>query len=294
MSVRVLLLGGSGQIGRELRSALAGFADVAAPTHAELDGTRLDEVEAFATALAPAWIVNAAAYTRVDDAERERAAAELLNAALPERLAEVCERTGGRLLHFSTDYVFSGTKTTPYVENDETRPVNWYGATKLAGERRILGITDRALIFRTSWIYARTGQNFFRTMLRLAREREELRVVSDQRGSPTWARAVAEAAAQVVERVERGTLEGAAARGIFHLTASGETSWHEFAIRLLALDPQRAEHRVRRITPIPSTDYVTPAVRPSYSVLDCTLAEERLGIRLPSWERQLEMAWASA
>ncbi|MEP6991222.1 MAG: dTDP-4-dehydrorhamnose reductase [bacterium] len=291
--LRILLLGGTGQIGGALKGTLAPVGDVMAPSRAELDCTRIDRVEAFVRASAPHCVVNAAAYTRVDDAETDREGAELLNAALPASLAACCERIGAGLVHYSTDYVFAGDGQRPYREDDPTAPINWYGSTKRAGEEAVLRSTDRALILRTSWIYGTTGNNFFRTMLRLARERTEIRVVDDQRGAPTWAHAVAEGTAAVISQLGQHSDAWRAAHGIYHMTAGGETTWYHFASRLLELDPARAEQVVETITPIPSALYPTPARRPAYSVLDCMRLEERLGVRLASWERQLEQVWAS-
>ena len=291
--LRILLLGGTGQIGGALKSSLAPFADVIAPPRAELDCARIVQVEAFVKDSAAHCVVNAAGYTRVDDAETDRDRAELLNAALPARLAATCERIGAGLVHYSTDYVFAGDGNRPYREDDPTAPKNWYGSTKRAGEEAVLRSTDRAVIFRTSWIYGTTGSNFFRTMLRLAREQEEVRVVDDQHGAPTWAHAVADGTAAVIAQLGHHSDAWGAAHGIYHMTAAGETTWYQFASRLLELDPGRAEHVVERITPIPSTLYPTPARRPAYSVLDCARLEARFGVRLASWERQLENVWAS-
>ena len=291
--LRILLLGGTGQIGGALKSILADFADVIAPDRRELDCARIDRVERFVQDCAPDCVVNAAAYTRVDDAERERDQAELLNTALPASLAASCERIGAGLVHYSTDYVFAGDGQRPYREDDATAPINWYGATKRAGEEAVLRATDRAVILRTSWIYGKTGSNFFRTMLRLARERAELRVVDDQRGAPAWSHAVAEGTASVIPQLGKRGDAWRTAHGIYHMTAGGETTWYHFASRLLELDPNRSEHVVERITPISSDLYPTAARRPAYSVLDCTRLAEDLGVRLPSWERQLEQAWAS-
>lgn len=291
--LRILLLGGTGQIGGALKGTLANFADVIAPDRAKLDCAHIDRVERFVLDCAPSCVVNAAAYTRVDDAERERDQAELLNAVLPASLAASCERIGAGLVHYSTDYVFAGDGHRPYREDDATAPINWYGATKRAGEEAVLRATDRAVILRASWIYGKTGSNFFRTILRLARERTEVRVVDDQRGAPTWSHAVAEGTASVISQLGQRGDAWRAAHGVYHMAAGGETTWYHFASRLLELDPKRSEHVVERITPIPSALHPTPARRPAYSVLDCTRLAERLGVRLASWERQLEQVWAS-
>ena len=291
--MQVLLLGASGQLGGELRTALTPFADVTAPDRSELDCARVGDVEAFVRALAPDCVVNAAAYTNVNDAERDREQAERLNATLPACLASSCDRIGASLVHFSSDYVFSGDSVRPYREDDATGPVNWYGETKLAGERAILAATDRATILRTGWIYGLTGHNFFRTMLRLAQERTEIRVVNDQCGAPTWSRQVALAAASMVVQLGCDVDAWRRVNGICHISAGGETSWHRFASRLLSLDPARAYHVVQRITAIRSVDGPAAARRPAYSVLDCGRLADRFGIRLPSWEHQLELVWES-
>ena len=291
--LRILLLGGTGQLGSALAGTLAPFADVIAPRRSELDCARIDRVEALVSDCMPNCVVNAAAYTRVDDAETHRDEAALLNADLPASLARSCQGIGAGLVHYSTDYVFAGDAREPYREEHPTAPINWYGATKLAGEEGVLRATDRAVILRTSWIYGRTGSNFFRTMLRVSRERTEVRVVDDQRGTPTWSRAVAEGTAAVISQLARDGAAWRAAHGVYHIAAGGETSWFAFAERLLASDPRRVEQVLERIVPICTDAYPTPARRPSYSVLDCTRIAERFGVRLPSWEQQLEQVWAS-
>jgi dTDP-4-dehydrorhamnose reductase len=203
---------------------------------------------------------------------------------------------GVPFVHYSTDYVFDGTKDAPYQEDDAPNPLGVYGRTKLDGERGVAAANPAHLVFRTSWVYAARGQNFVRTMLRLARERDELRVVADQVGSPTWARSLAAATAQVVGaalRAPEGPAAWVAARsGVYHLTAAGSTSWHGFAEAILTADPARAEQRARRVVPIATTDFPTPARRPANSRLDCSRAEARLGLRIPDWRDQLALALA--
>lgn len=292
--LRILLLGGTGQIGGALKTCLAPLGDVIAPTRSTLDCSRLGDVERFIAHVAPECVVNAAAYTQVDKAENDRVVAQTLNSDLPRTLAVACHRLGVGLVHYSTDYVFGGDGHRPYREDDVTAPANWYGATKLAGEAAILSATDRAVILRTSWIYGRTGSNFFRTMLRLAREREEIRVVDDQVGSPTWSHSVAEGTSAIIGQLGRDTDTWQAAAGVYHMTAGGSTTWHGFATRLLELDPNRNEHAVRRVIGIPTSEYPTPAQRPAYSVLDCSRLAERLGVRLPEWQVQLALAWQAS
>jgi len=291
--LRVLLLGGTGQIGTELRSLLASVADVTAPSREQLDCCRTDKVCEYVTALQPDAVLNAAAFTRVDDAETERAEAAQLNAELPGILASACERIGASLVHFSTDYVFGGNASRPYREDDPTGPVNWYGATKLAGELAALSACERIIVLRTSWVYGRTGRNFFRTVLRLAREREEVRIVDDQCGAPTWAHEIASGTVDVLTTLGADAAEWSNYRGVYHLSAGGMTSWFEFAERILSSDPDRPSHTLRRLTPIRSSEYPTLAARPAYSVLDSSLINDRLGIRLLPWDVQLERLWSS-
>lgn len=290
---KVLLLGGTGQIGSELRTILVTRADLVAPGRTQLDCASTKDVDDAIMSMRPDVVVNTAAYTRVDDAERDRDAALLLNAHLPETLARACERVGARLLHFSTDYVFPGDSLRPYREDDATGPINWYGETKLRGEQAVLAECSRAVILRTSWVYGRTGSNFFRTMLRLARERQQICVVSDQFGSPTWSRAAARAAASVLSRLETDDKAWEELRGVYHAAAGGVASWFEFATRLLSLDPDRGAHLTTELVAIGTADFPTRARRPSYSVLDCSLLAARMGVELPSWSAQLDAVWAS-
>ncbi len=290
-SLRILLLGGSGQIGGALRTTLGPLGDVSAPTRATLDCARLHDVDAFVMALRPDVVVNAAAYTRVDDAEHERAAAERMNGELPATLAAVCARVGANLLHYSTDYVFSGAQRRPYTETDATGPLSWYGVTKLAGDVGALRETDRALVLRTSWVYGHTGTNFVRTITRLAREREELRVVDDQTGSPTWSHAVARGTAALLAQLSTDAAAWRAGHGVWHMSAAGETTRHGFAVRALALDPDAGEHVVRRVTPVATRDYPVAARRPAYSALDCSAIANGFDVRLPHWEEQLAEMW---
>lgn len=286
----IVVTGGGGQIGGRLRVALAPLGRVVAPTRAELDLGDEGAIRALLRRLRPDVVVNAAAYTAVDRAEEERDRAFRINADAPRVLAEEVQRQRGLLVHYSTDYVFDGTKREPYVESDPTAPLSVYGASKRAGEEAVEAVGGRYLVLRTTWIYDGRGQNFLRTMLRLAREREELRVVSDQIGAPTWARAVAEATARVVARCgPDGGGDGLAesSSGIYHLSASGETSWHAFARAILAADPRREEQRCRSVVPIPTREYPTPARRPLYSVLSNERIAGTFGVRLPDWRVQL-------
>ncbi len=290
----VLLTGATGQVGWELLRALAPTARVAAPSSAELNLLHPDGVRAAFRALAPAAVVNAAAYTAVDRAEAEPEAAEAVNATAPGVLAREAARAGALMVHLSTDYVFDGTATSPYAEDAATAPLGVYGRTKLAGERAVAQAGGPHLVFRTSWVYGLRGANFLRTMLRLAREREELRVVDDQRGAPTWSRMVAQGIAAVLAgaRGEAGFAVPPEHWGVHHLAAAGETTWHGFARALLERDPARAEQRCRAVTPISTAEYPTPARRPAYSVLGCERAARAFGVALPDWRAQLDLCLA--
>ncbi len=286
----ILLLGGTGQIGWELRRTLAPLGRVHAPSRTQLDVTDGAALARSIRELRPALIVNAAAYTAVDQAESARDDAFRLNAEAPGVLAAGAAETGAALVHFSTDYVFDGESALPYREDDATGPLNVYGASKLAGERAILGSGAAALIFRTSWVYGLRGKNFFHTIRRLAAERTELRIVDDQAGAPTWSRAIAVATAQVLARCR--TREGfslpPATGGVYHLTAGGETSWHGFAMAVLRLLRERDPRQpAPPVTAVSSGEFPTPARRPHNSVLDNSRLARDFYLGLPHWEEQL-------
>ena len=277
--MRILLTGGNGQVGWELRKTLAPLGEILAPGRTELDlrdAARLREAVRAANADV---IVNAAAYTAVDRAESERDAAFAVNAAAPGVLAEEAKKSGALLVHYSTDYVFDGEKPAPYLEEDAPNPINVYGASKLAGERAIAASGCRHLILRTSWVYGPRGGNFMLTMLRLARERPELRVVDDQVGAPTSSLAIARATAQVLRPGAHGT---------YHLSAAGHTSWCGFARAIL-----KRAGIATPVTAIRTADYPTPAKRPRNSRLDCARLRADFGISLAPWEEQLAETMAA-
>jgi dTDP-4-dehydrorhamnose reductase len=293
--MRVLVTGPAGQVGWECQRSLQALGDIRCIARAECDLVQPGAIRAAVREVAPDVIVNTAAYTAVDRAESEPDLAHAVNAVAPAVLAEEAKRLGASLIHLSTDYVFDGTKRAPYVEDDPCNPLSVYGRTKLQGEQAILSSGAAALILRTSWVYATRGHNFLRTMLRLAREREELRIVDDQWGAPTWARSIADGIATVVARAGRDRASIAASLsergGVFHMTASGRTNWYEFATRLL----QRIaapDRRLRSIVPIPSAEYPTPARRPMNSVLDCARLVRMWGVALPPWDLGLDLAVA--
>jgi dTDP-4-dehydrorhamnose reductase len=302
MSLRLLVTGATGQIGWQLQRTLVPLGEVTACTRSELDLANPDAVANFVRELAPDIVVNAAAYTAVDKAESEPELAQTINANAPGRIAAELARTGGLLIHYSTDYVFDGAKASPYEEKDPTGPMNVYGQTKLAGEQQIVASGCAHIILRTTWVYDIRGKNFLRTVLRLAREREELRMVGDQHGAPTWARAIAEATAQIVVRcAQRGDSAGWRYNGIFHLTAAGETTWAGFAQQILDEYESLASWPAdtgefgaplvaKRVVSITSDLYKTPARRPHNSVLSNARLQSTFGLSLPDWRRQLRLA----
>jgi dTDP-4-dehydrorhamnose reductase len=287
---RILLTGGSGQVGWELRRALAPLGEVVAPPRADLDLKNTTALREAVRALRPAAVVNCAAYTDVERAEGDLEAARALNAEAPAALAEAVARAGGLMVHFSTDFVFDGAKRAPYSEDDAASPLNIYGRTKHEGELGVAAAGGAHLVLRTSWIYGVRGRNFFRTMRTLAMEREVLTVVDDQKGAPTWSRMVAEATALALGQLAAG--DGFASDGpwgTYHVTAAGSTTWHGFAEALLAGDPHRAAHRCRRVEPVSSEAFGTRARRPPQSVLDSRRFARVFGVRLPHWSSQLQM-----
>jgi len=273
--LKILLTGRSGQVGWELERQLASLGEVVACDRAAIDLGRPETVAASILAHEPQIIVNAAAYTAVDLAEREPEVCFAVNAESVSRMARHAARTGALLVHYSTDYVFDGRQRTPYREADRPAPINVYGRSKLAGEQAILDSGCRHLIFRTSWVYAARGRNFVLTMLRLARERTELRVVDDQIGAPTWAHDIACATLAALRRPR--PLEG-----MFHLTAGGSTSWFGFASVLL-----KHAGLATPVLPIATSDFPTAAARPSFSVLDSSRFENQAGLRLGAWDERL-------
>jgi dTDP-4-dehydrorhamnose reductase len=268
---------------------LAPVGPVVAPLRSELDLSDPEAIRATVRDVRPAFIVNAAAYTAVDRAESDATACAAINTDAPRILAEEAARLGAAMVHYSTDYVFDGSKRKPYREEDPVNPLNVYGTTKAAGERAVAGAGGRYLVLRTSWIYGAHRSNFLRTMLTLARGREELRIVDDQIGAPTWSRRIAEVTATLITRMCESD---AAPSGTYHLTSSGSTTWYRFAAAILAGDPRADEQVCRRLVPITSAEYASPARRPAYSVLDNGKLGRDFGIVLPSWDSELALVLA--
>lgn len=303
MTARILVIGKNGQVGEELAHLLPSLDEVIAVDRAQLDLSHPDQIRQTIRQIRPAVIVNAAAYTAVDKAESDENAAHAINAAAPAAMAEEAAAICAALVHYSTDYVFDGTKRIPYDEDDATNPLNVYGRSKLAGERAIQKSGALHLIFRTAWVYSSRGHNFLLTMIRLMAQREELRVVSDQIGAPTSARQIALGTLDVLQKY---FCDGSIhlpphACGTYHITAGGETSWHGFAQaihdRLRAMQHPAPwlssvlggrSLAIRKITPIRTAEYSTPACRPQYSVLSNARLHRTFGVQLPDWQSQLD------
>ena len=298
--MKILLLGKSGQVGQALQRTLAPLGElVALDRSQETSGLcgDLGQPEALATTirqLRPDVIVNAAAYTAVDKAESEPEQARLINANAPEVLAREAEALGAWLIHYSTDYVFNGSGTEPWQETDPTAPLNVYGQSKLEGELRVQAACTRHLIFRTSWVYAAHGNNFAKTMLKLAQERERLTVINDQWGAPTGAELIAGVTASAIQKVfAKSNLDANqnAFAGIYHLVAGGETQWHAYAshvIRQAKMLRPDMPWAVQEIVPVPSTAFVTAAQRPHNSRLNTGKLQAAFGISLPDWQQGVD------
>jgi dTDP-4-dehydrorhamnose reductase len=288
---RILLTGASGQVGGELLRRLEALGEVVAPGRAEMDLADAASVREVIRSVRPRWIVNPGAYTAVDKAENEPELAYAINAEAVRAIGEEARAIGAGVVHFSTDYVFDGTASVPYVETDATGPASVYGASKLAGEKALAESGAGHVIFRTSWVYGGSGKNFLLTILKLARERETLRVVGDQYGAPTWSRDLAGMTAAVMGRCE-AMAEGrelvdvlGEVGGVYHAAGAGETTWHGFAVEAVRLQRER-EPRVRlaEIEAITTEEYPTPAKRPRSSRMDCGRLAGRFGWTMMNWQ----------
>ncbi|GLU30484.1 dTDP-4-dehydrorhamnose reductase [Trinickia caryophylli] len=289
--MKILVTGRQGQVGWELRRALAPLGEVVAVDRSVADLAKPQTLAAVVASVRPAVIVNAAAYTAVDQAEQDEAAAHVVNAQAVGVLAELARGHGALFVHYSTDYVFDGSSSVPYTESDPPMPINAYGRSKLAGEQAIEAAGGDWLTLRTTWVYAPRGRNFLRTMLRLAGERDTLKVVADQTGAPTPARTIADLTAHAVATAQRERAAGSFESGIFHMTAAGQTTWHGFASAIVesarAAMPETIKTAV--VEPIGSEAYPTPARRPKYSLLDNGKFERRFGLHRVDWRDGLAM-----
>jgi len=290
MTRRILVTGVSGQVGWELARSLTPLGHVSCLDLPGLDFTKPETIRAAVRTVAPSVVVNAAAYTAVDQAERERDLACAINHHAVAVLGEECHRVGALLVHYSTDYVFDGTTTRAYAEDDTPNPLNVYGHSKLEGERAVRDSGCPYLLLRTSWVYGARGTNFLLTLLRLGRERERLSVVDDQIGAPTWARSLADVTAHMVARWLCATpSERERLCGTYHATAAGHTSWCGFATAIFARAEGSGYGRSPILEPIPTAAYPTPARRPMNSVLDSTKLIDVFGLTLPAWDEALTL-----
>lgn len=281
--MKILLLGAGGQLGRSLAPLLASFGELQALTRAELDLHDLPALRQCLRRERPQLVVNAAAWTAVEQAEHEPQAAFALNAAAPAALAEEAAALGAWLLHYSTDYVFDGRLGRPYRETDACAPLNVYGQSKRAGEQAIVAAGGKALILRTSWLYSRHGRNFLLTMQRLLRERAEVRVVADQFGNPTSCAALAAASLTLVARIAAGNPSPG---GLYHASCTGGASWYELA-EAIAADLRARGEPCARLLPIAAADYPSAVARPADSRLDCSALQRDWGVALPDWRTAL-------
>jgi dTDP-4-dehydrorhamnose reductase len=282
---KILIFGRVGQVGWELRHKLACLGHVTIVDYPEIDFSKPDTIREAVRSAEPKVIVNAAAYTAVDKAEATPEPAWAINASGPGVIAEEARRLGALMVHYSTDYVYDGSKQAPWVETDAPNPLNVYGQTKLGGDEAIQAVGGDYIILRTSWVYGARGANFLLTMLRLAKERTELRIVDDQTGSPTTSECIAQATADILAQVLAPSGGGLAGRsGVYHLTTSGQTTWFGFAKAFLS-----KQAACPKLTPIATSEYPVPAKRPANSVLSCQRVADTFGVHMPAWDHALEL-----
>jgi dTDP-4-dehydrorhamnose reductase len=293
-SVRILLTGVSGQVGGELLETLKPLGEVIAPVRAEMDLSNAASVREMIRAVQPRWIVNPGAYTAVDKAESEPELAFAVNAGAVEAIGQEARAIGAGVIHFSTDYVFDGSASAPYRETDATGPVSVYGASKLAGEVALAASGAGHLTFRTSWVYGARGKNFLLTILKLARERETLRIVADQHGAPTWSRDLAKLTTEAMGQIEaaaRGRVPADAladCSGVYHSAGAGETTWCGFAAEAVRLLREKeSEARFAEIEAITTAEYPTPARRPANSRMNCQRLADQFGWTMMDWRDSL-------
>jgi len=279
----ILLIGSEGQVGKELQQTLIPHGHIIAVARPNVDLLQPHRLQDLIESYQPQIIINAAAYTAVDKAESEPDLALTINGISPGIIAALTERLGAYVIHFSTDYVFDGNHSRPYQETDPTNPLNIYGKTKLIGEQLIRQVCTRYIVLRTAWVYGSFGKsNFVKTMLRLGREKEEIHVVADQMGSPTWAKDIARVIAQLIYQLTSDMT------GTYHYTNSGVTSWYDFAIAIFEEAQQLGfPLSIKQVIPITTAEYLTPALRPAYSVLSCNKLSAILKTDIPHWRLRL-------
>jgi len=289
--MRILLTGKNGQVGSELNKILSQFGEIIATGRNEMNLADPSQIRRVVQQIKPELIINAGAYTAVDKAESDQELAKAVNGIAPKILAEEAKNNGALLIHYSTDYSYNGEMGhRPYLESDLPSPNSVYGKTKLQGDQAIEKSGVSHLIFRTGWVYSKRGKSFLRTILKLAEEKNELRVVNDQTGTPTWCRSIAEATCKSIKNIlekREGSLSKTAASisGVYHMTCQGETNWHRFAQTILELS---YPNNMPKLLAISTKEYPTPAIRPTYSVLSNSKLQKYFGIQLPHWEHALK------
>lgn len=289
--MNILLFGKNGQLGWELRRTLAPLGQITALDYEDLDLLDADQLRASISAIQPQVIVNASAYTDVDGAQGQREKAFAINARAPQIMAEQARALDAAIVHYSTDYVFDGTKSEPYSESDAPGPVNVYGESKLAGEEAVQNAAGTFLILRTAWLYSMRGNNFVTKVLQWARQHEKLQIVDDQISNPTWARILAQLTAHVLER---GNDYLRPRSGLYHLAGGGHASRFEWARQILKYDPKPEEQKARDVVPAATSDIPTPALRPLFSALNCSRFSEVFGLAAPPWQDELRLALADS
>ncbi len=292
--MKILLFGKHGQLGWELNRALQAFGEIIVLDIEEADFSEPESLRKIVQDEKPDIICNAVAYTAVDKAEQDEALALKINGVAPGVLADEALKIGALLVHYSTDYVFDGSKAEPYVETDKPNPINVYGRTKLAGELAVQASGCDYLIFRTSWVYTSRANNFLLTMLRLAQEREALSIVNDQLGAPTTARLIADVTILCLQQVMKERVAGVFSSDLYHLTASGHTSWHGFTEKIVNFAREKSNFhlKIKTINAIPTSDYPTPAARPMNSQLALTKLESAFTLKMPDWGKTLQLCMA--
>lgn len=282
MPTKVLVFGKNGQVGSNLMRILSGklIYDAIGVDIEEIDLTKIEGIDRFILDISPEWVVNCSAHTAVDKAESEEALSYALNSSAPEAMAKTCNSIGAKFIHYSTDYVFDGSATKPYVEYDSPNPQSVYGRNKLDGEQRVMVALGDAIILRTAWVYTRKGKNFVNTMLKLSEERDELSVVADQYGSPTLADDLAEVTVNIIDGITQGNFNHQG--GVYHATGQGQTNWHEFCLEIMEVAGRKVT-----VNAISTADYPTPAPRPAFSVLSNQKLKDTYQLELPDWRDAL-------